>query len=100
MRSMKAMAALAPQMKALQEKYGDDKQRQPAETMALYEQHNVNPVAGCLPILPSRGAVVKRCPHPARRTRRARVSPRGGEDGRSGVPKRARGDARCLMLDA
>jgi YidC/Oxa1 family membrane protein insertase len=51
MRSMKAMAALAPQMKALQEKYGDDKQRQQAETMALYKQHNVNPVAGCLPIL-------------------------------------------------
>jgi YidC/Oxa1 family membrane protein insertase len=51
MRSMKAMAALAPQMKVLQQKYGDDKQRQQAETMALYKQHNVNPVAGCLPIL-------------------------------------------------
>jgi YidC/Oxa1 family membrane protein insertase len=51
MRSMKAMAALAPQMKALQAKYGDDKQRQQAETMALYKQHGVNPVAGCLPIL-------------------------------------------------
>jgi len=51
MRSMKAMAALGPQMKALQAKYADDKQRQQAETMALYKQHNVNPVAGCLPIL-------------------------------------------------
>jgi YidC/Oxa1 family membrane protein insertase len=51
MRSMKAMAALAPQMKALQTKYGDDKQRQQAETMALYKQHGVNPVAGCLPML-------------------------------------------------
>jgi YidC/Oxa1 family membrane protein insertase len=51
MRSMKQMAALAPQMKVLQAKYGDDKQRQQAETMALYKQHNVNPVAGCLPIL-------------------------------------------------
>jgi len=51
MRSMKQMAALAPQMKALQEKYGDDKQRQQAETMALYKQHGVNPVAGCLPML-------------------------------------------------
>ena len=51
MRSMKAMAALAPQMKELQAKYNDDKQRQQAETMALYKQHNVNPVAGCLPIL-------------------------------------------------
>jgi YidC/Oxa1 family membrane protein insertase len=51
MRSMKAMAALAPQMKILQTKYADDKQRQQAETMALYKQHGVNPVAGCLPIL-------------------------------------------------
>jgi YidC/Oxa1 family membrane protein insertase len=51
MRSMKAMAALAPQMKALQAKYGNDKQRQQAETMALYKQHGVNPLAGCLPIL-------------------------------------------------
>ncbi len=51
MRSMKAMAALAPQMKALQEKYKDDKQRLQAETMALYKTHNVNPIAGCLPIL-------------------------------------------------
>ncbi len=51
MRSMKAMAALAPQMKALQEKYKDDRQRLQVETMALYKQHNVNPLAGCLPIL-------------------------------------------------
>ena len=51
MRSMKAMAALAPQMKALQEKYKEDRQRLQVETMALYKQHNVNPLAGCLPIV-------------------------------------------------
>ena len=51
MRSMKQMAALAPQMKALQEKYKNDKQRIQAETMALYKQYNVNPIAGCLPIV-------------------------------------------------
>jgi YidC/Oxa1 family membrane protein insertase len=51
MRSMKAMAALAPQMKALQEKYKEDRQRLQVETMALYKQHSVNPLAGCLPIL-------------------------------------------------
>ena len=51
MRSMKAMAALAPQMKVLQEKYKADRQRLQVETMALYKQHNVNPIAGCLPIL-------------------------------------------------
>jgi YidC/Oxa1 family membrane protein insertase len=51
MRSMKETAALAPQLKALQAKYADDKQRQQAETMALYKEHGVNPVAGCLPML-------------------------------------------------
>lgn len=51
MRSMKETAAIAPQIKALQAKYADDKQRQQAETMALYKEHGVNPVAGCLPML-------------------------------------------------
>ena len=46
MRSMKAMAALAPQMKELQEKYKADRQRLQVETMALYKQHDVNPIAG------------------------------------------------------
>ena len=51
MRSMKAMAVLAPQMKALQEKYKDDKQRLQMETMALYKQNGANPLTGCLPLL-------------------------------------------------
>jgi YidC/Oxa1 family membrane protein insertase len=51
MRSMKAMAVLGPQMKELQAKYKDDKQRLQLETMALYKQNGVNPLAGCLPIL-------------------------------------------------
>lgn len=51
MRSMKAMAKLSPQIKALQEKYKNDKQRLQQETMNLYKSHNVNPLAGCLPIL-------------------------------------------------
>jgi YidC/Oxa1 family membrane protein insertase len=51
MRSMKEAASLAPQLKTLQAKYPDDKQRQQAEQMALYKEHGVNPVAGCLPML-------------------------------------------------
>src|SRR3979409_58949 len=43
MRSMKETAALAPQLKALQAKYADDKQRQQAEQMALYKEHGGNP---------------------------------------------------------
>jgi YidC/Oxa1 family membrane protein insertase len=50
MRSMKAMAALGPQMKDLQAKYKEDRQRLQVETMALYKQHGVNPLSGCLPI--------------------------------------------------
>ncbi len=50
MRSMKAMAALAPQMKTLQAKYKGDNQRLQAESMALYKTHKVSPIAGCLPI--------------------------------------------------
>jgi len=50
MRSMKAMAALAPQMKLLQAKYKGDNQRLQAESMALYKTHGVSPIAGCLPI--------------------------------------------------
>lgn len=50
-RSMKQMAALAPQLKVLQEKYKGDRQRVQVETMALYKHHKVNPIAGCLPIL-------------------------------------------------
>lgn len=50
MRSMKAIAVLAPELKALQEKYKDDRARLQAETMALYRQHGANPLSGCLPI--------------------------------------------------
>ena len=51
MRSMKTMAVLAPEMKALQAKYKDDRQRLQMETMALYKQHGANPLSGCLPMV-------------------------------------------------
>jgi YidC/Oxa1 family membrane protein insertase len=50
MRSMKAIAVLAPELKELQAKYKDDRARLQAETMALYRQHGANPLSGCLPI--------------------------------------------------
>ncbi len=50
MRSMKEMAVLGPQLKVIQEKYKDDKQRQQTEMWALYKEHGVSPVAGCLPM--------------------------------------------------
>jgi YidC/Oxa1 family membrane protein insertase len=50
-RSMQELQRLAPQLKALQEKYKDDKQRQQQEIMAFYREHKVNPFASCLPLL-------------------------------------------------
>jgi YidC/Oxa1 family membrane protein insertase len=50
-RSSKAMQELQPKVKELQKKYGKDRQRLSQETMALYQQYQVNPVAGCLPML-------------------------------------------------
>jgi YidC/Oxa1 family membrane protein insertase len=49
-RSMQAMQRLAPEMKALQEKYKEDKQRQSEELMKFYRENNVNPLASCLPL--------------------------------------------------
>jgi len=48
---MKGMQKLQPQMKALQEKYKDDKARLQQETMAMYRANKVNPMSGCLPML-------------------------------------------------
>jgi YidC/Oxa1 family membrane protein insertase len=50
-KSMAAMRKLQPKMKALQERFKDDKQRQQQEILKLYQAEKVNPAAGCLPIL-------------------------------------------------
>ncbi|MBO9575906.1 MAG: membrane protein insertase YidC [Sphingobium sp.] len=49
-KSMAAMRAIQPKMKAIQEKYKDDKPRAQQAIMELYKQEKVNPLAGCLPI--------------------------------------------------
>ncbi len=48
--SMAQMRAVQPKMKAIQERYKDDKPRQQQEIMKLYKDEGVNPLAGCLPI--------------------------------------------------
>ncbi|MBJ7331232.1 MAG: membrane protein insertase YidC [Solirubrobacteraceae bacterium] len=50
-RSMRALSELAPEIKKLQEKYKDDKQRQQQEMMKFYQEHKVNPFASCLPLV-------------------------------------------------
>jgi YidC/Oxa1 family membrane protein insertase len=49
--SMAQMRVLQPKLKALQERYVDDKPRLQQEMMNLYKTEKVNPLAGCLPIL-------------------------------------------------
>lgn len=54
-KNSKAMQALQPEMQKLREKYGskDQKTQQKLqqETMALFQKHGVNPLAGCFPLL-------------------------------------------------
>jgi YidC/Oxa1 family membrane protein insertase len=49
--SMASMRAVQPKMKAIQERYKDDKPKQQQEIMKLYKEEKVNPLAGCLPLL-------------------------------------------------
>jgi YidC/Oxa1 family membrane protein insertase len=51
MRSMKRLGELQPRMKAIQDKYRDDRQRQSQEMMKLYRESGVNPLGGCMPML-------------------------------------------------
>jgi YidC/Oxa1 family membrane protein insertase len=49
-KSQRAMQAIQPQVKALQEKYKSDKEKLQREVMELYRREKANPLMGCLPI--------------------------------------------------
>lgn len=49
--SMAGMKAIQPKMKALQEKYKDDRVKQQQEMQKLFKEEQVNPLAGCLPLI-------------------------------------------------
>jgi YidC/Oxa1 family membrane protein insertase len=51
MESMEAMRRLQPQMEALQKKYENDKEKMNLERMKLFQENNVNPFGGCLPLI-------------------------------------------------
>ncbi len=51
MKSMKEMQALKPQLDVIRKKYKDNPKKIQQETMGLYREHNVKPLAGCLPML-------------------------------------------------
>jgi YidC/Oxa1 family membrane protein insertase len=50
-RSMKRMGQMAPEIKKLQARYRDDRQKLNEETLKFYKENQINPAAGCLPIL-------------------------------------------------
>jgi YidC/Oxa1 family membrane protein insertase len=50
-KGMRALQALQPQLKEIQEKFKNDKQRMQQETMRFYQENKVNPLASCLPLI-------------------------------------------------
>jgi YidC/Oxa1 family membrane protein insertase len=50
-RSMRELQAFQPQLKEIQQKYKDDKERQQREMIAFYREHGINPLASCWPLL-------------------------------------------------
>jgi YidC/Oxa1 family membrane protein insertase len=50
-RSMLEMQRLQPEIKKLQAKHKDDRQKLNEEMMAFYKEHKINPVGGCLPMV-------------------------------------------------
>ena len=50
-RSMIQMQRLQPEMRRIQVKYKDDRQKQNEELMAFYKENNLNPLGGCLPMI-------------------------------------------------
>ncbi len=51
LKGMRALQALQPQIKELQAKYKNDKQRMQQEMMRFYKENKVNPLASCVPLL-------------------------------------------------
>ncbi|MNH81912.1 Membrane protein insertase MisCA precursor [compost metagenome] len=50
-KSSKAMQAIQPQLAKIKEQYKDNPQLQQQETMKLFQENKVNPMAGCLPLI-------------------------------------------------
>ena len=50
-KGMRALQALQPQIKELQEKYKNDRQRQQQEMMRFWQANKINPLSSCLPLL-------------------------------------------------
>jgi YidC/Oxa1 family membrane protein insertase len=51
LKSMQELQRHAPELSAIKERYKEDKQRQQQEMMKYYQEHKINPLASCLPLL-------------------------------------------------
>ncbi|CAM5410378.1 Membrane protein insertase YidC [Streptomyces griseomycini] len=79
-KATRAMQTLQPEMKKIQERYKNDRQRQSEEMMKLYKETGTNPLSSCLPILaqspvlssgvPERSHARRRCQEGQRQARR------------------------------
>jgi YidC/Oxa1 family membrane protein insertase len=49
--STSKISEIQPQIQEIQKKYSEDKEKQNAEMIKLYQENNVNPAGGCLPLL-------------------------------------------------
>src|SRR5215218_9672988 len=50
-KSMQRLQTLQPEIKKIQERYKDDRQRMNQEVMAFYQREKVNPLGSCLPLV-------------------------------------------------
>ena len=50
-KSMQRLQTLQPEIKKIQQRFKDDKQRQQQEVMKFYAEHKINPLASCLPLI-------------------------------------------------
>src|SRR3954454_18023966 len=50
-RSMRSLQAHQPELKKIQQKYKDDRQRMQREMMSFYQENKINPFASCVPLI-------------------------------------------------
>ena len=94
-KSMQALQRLAPEIKKLQEKYKDDKQRLNQEMMKFYQENKVNPFGSCLPLLMQMPVFISLF-YMLRKDLKIDIC--GPEDRRSSRPRRASHDAHAHRL--
>ena len=63
-KAQRALQILQPEIKAIQKRYKDDRQKQSEEMMKLYRENGTNPFSSCLPILLADADLLRALPRP------------------------------------